>query len=301
MNKLANFKKASNLTDAWSVFGSNVLPNEELGNEKKVPLDEEQQAKLNKALDKIRQQHPVLQFILIGFRNLAKKHSLTHYFVLAIVSEGQKEMSRTDFHREFKLTLLFHLEESVKYGLEKNNRFFSQVLSFGKILYERSNSPVQFVIHKADWPNNYKRMITVWKRRLYYAQLFFDSAVILMKNNKIASEPTLILLSHCVEQVCIGYIYVHTGYHVHKFTIPFLLTICDLINPEMAEIINNDTEELRRRRNALFTCISDMRYKTQVSLTRSEINFLIARCDQLLQFADTDCSAELDAHYSLTV
>ncbi len=268
--------------------------------------DNKPQNRLNNILNKIRKDQQVLQFILLSARSAshtvnnllaAKQQSseVFHYHVLAIIPKSQSGRSRTITQNGLNVTLLFHQEDSVRYALGKHNRFFIEALSKGTLLYKNEEHPVEFVVPQPDWKHSYERAEKLMDYRLNeLAKMFHESAEEISDNVDDGFIASTLLLSQCLEQVCLTYIYVQTGYRAERHDLGFLLDMCKLVSPEISNFFQQQSPGGKKQVNALVNCLQNIRMKQAVSLDYDDMLYWLQRVEEVIQIAETHCKAELE-------
>jgi hypothetical protein len=283
-------------------------PKDYLYNTAGINLNATMQKQLGVILNNIMMDHKVLRCISLGSKSSSNREKTlynsekqlldqnAHCFLLVILRRGQMGTSRTIYQGDLKATVLFHDEATLKYALEKRNRFFIQATREGTTLYTDLTQSLDFTIPETDWVHSYKRAQQVWEYNFYHqARTFYESAEAINDYIGIpAIEAMTLLLSQCVEQLCISYIYIHTGYRVDRHNISFLIDLCSMISPEIPEILHKRTVGDKRQIKGLINCIHDIRSRYNPSLTINDIEFLFKRCKDTLDFAKNKCELELN-------
>lgn len=273
-----------------------------------INLNVTMQKQLGLILNNIMKDHKVLKCISLGSKSSSNRETTlynnekqlldqsAHCFLLVILSSGQMGVSRTIYQGDLKATVLFHDEVTLKYALEKRSRFFIQAMREGTTLYTDTTQPLNFTIPETDWIHSFKRAQQVWEYNFYHqASIFYESAEAI--NDYIdapAIEVKTLLLSQCVEQLCISYIYIHTGYRVDRHNISFLIDLCSMISPEIPEILHKRTIGDKRQIKGLINCIHDIRSRYNPTLSLNDIEFLFRSCKDTLDFAKNKCELELN-------
>src|SRR5690606_25346307 len=103
-----------------------------------------------------------------------------------------------------------------------------------------------------------------------------------------------LLLTQCIEQACISFIYINTGYRINNHHIPFLRDLCGMISPEVSKILHQNTTNDKRQMDALNNCIQNIRYKGSVAFDHEDITMLLMRCDNLMELVKKACIVELE-------
>ncbi len=271
-------------------------------------LNTSQKSKLDTLIDKICKQHPVSQILALGVNTSAHQNNSiyrleqieeqsAHCYLLVILKGHQEVRSYTSYQGDLKVTMLIHHEKEITYALSKHNRFFIQSLKTGIEIYKCVEDPIQFIVPKADWKHSLKSADYFFKNGLeWLAEKFLESARHIYEELDFpATEASLLLLTHCIEQVCISYIYINIGYRINNHNLPFLFDLCGLVNADSLNILHQDTTVGKRQKEALINCVQHLRNKSKCNLGHGDFVILLERCKDLIELVKRNCQTELDS------
>lgn len=269
-------------------------------------LNEGQKKKINLVVDKICKQYPVSQINVLGFKTAVhqtdsiynfkqlEEHS-AHCYLLVILKGSREVKSYSSYHGDLKITMLFHHEKELNYALGKHNRFFIHTLKTSVIIYKSLEHPVQFNIPEPDWLHSLKSANHFFEHRLErLANMFWLSANHIHLHMTTAPEASLLLLTHCIEQACVSYIYIQTGYRVNQHHLPFLLDLCALIDTDILKIMHQNTDAEKMQMEVLMNCVQYIRNKHKFGLDYKDISNLLERCNELIKVVKASCLSELN-------
>lgn len=272
----------------------------------KGKLDAKQQKQLHKALSNIRKDHAVLQFILIGAGSSMHSNNhlfgvgplssqSSHYYVLAILPKGQTGRSRTITQSGMKVTLLFEQENVIHYALEKRSRFFIRAISEGVLIYGNDERPIKFNVTSPDWQHSYEAAEKMMVNRMgRLANMFYESAEATSSYVDDAYLSSALLLGQCLEQACIAYIYVHSGYRAEHCHLDFLIDLCRMISPEIPHFFQQKSASEKRYVHALTKCRQCIGTKDEDVLDYDDIQYLLIRTEEIVELAKSHCQTELE-------
>ncbi|MNL45295.1 hypothetical protein D3C87_1679290 [compost metagenome] len=124
--------------------------------------------------------------------------------------------------------------------------------------------------------------------------MFLESAKYIYQEMDYFTEASLLLLTHCIEQVCISYIYINTGYRVNNHHLPFLFDMCAIIDADILNALQQNTDVGKRQKEALINCVQHIRNKSKCSLSQEDLSVLLKRCENLVGVVKSNCQTELD-------
>ncbi|GEM_PF-3045569 len=263
-------------------------------------LNTEQVAALNTILANLTKREVLNQVILLG-HEISQVRKLTlyncdqstsqqmgHCYILGIGS-GSTSKSHTIVHPLIRVTALLCANKHAAHALEKKNRFFIQALSQGTTLYVREGGqPVP--APEADWSRALEKSRAAWMYRKYKADSFLQCAHLALDQRKDTDVATM-LVAQSLEQLCIGLVYAGIGYRVDQSNIPFLLNVCNLISPRLAECFITGQDADRDALKALTNSLNAIRYKKEAALTDDDLTIAMANYEKFRTLATQQCES----------
>ncbi|GGG81174.1 hypothetical protein GCM10007415_12200 [Parapedobacter pyrenivorans] len=211
-----------------------------------------------------------------------------HCYVLGIGS-GSTSKSHTIVHPLIRVTVLLCAAQHTKHALEKKNHFFIQALSKGTTLYVHEGlQPLS--VPEPDWSLALEKSRAAWKYRKYKADTYLQCAQLARNQRKDIGAATM-LVAQSLEQLCIGLIYAGIGYRVDQCNIPFLLQVCNLISPELAECFVTGRDADKDALKALANSLNAVRYKKEDAPTDTDLTTAIANYDRFRTHAAQVCES----------
>ena len=243
-------------------------------------LNPEQAKAVNTILVKLIKREALDRLILLGYETKqAKKSTLytgdqstpaqaEHCYVLGIGS-GTTSKSHTIVHPLIHITVLLCAGQHTKHALNKKNRFFIQALSQGTVIYTHDDAK-PLSIPEPDWALTLEKSQAAWKYRKYKADTFVQCAQLAHDQRKDIGAATM-LLTQSIEQLCIGLIYACMSYRVDQCTVPFLLNLCNLISPRLANCFVTGYQADKDALKALTNSLNAVRYKKEDAPTEKQL------------------------------
>ncbi len=214
-----------------------------------------------------------------------------HCYVLGIGSSSTSK-SQTIVHPDIRVTVLLCTAKHAHQALEKRNRFFIQALSQGKALYtHETEQPLS--VPAPDWSQTLEKSRTAWLYRKYKSDSFLQCAQLALDTRQDLGVAAM-LLAQSLEQLCTGLIYACIGYRVDQFHIPFLLTVCNLVSPRLAECFVTGHDVDKNALKALVSSLNAIRYKKEATITDVELAAAMVNYERFRTLALQLCEAELE-------
>lgn len=263
-------------------------------------LKEEQTKALDTILTNVVKREALDHLILLGHEiSQTKKMTLYHTdqstseqtghcYVLGI-GPGSTSKSHTIVHPLIRVTILLCAAQHMKHALAKKNRFFIQALSKGTTLYVHEGlQPLS--VPEPDWSLALEKSRAAWKYRKYKADTYLQCAQLAHDQRKDIGAATM-LVAQSIEQLCIGLIYAGIGYRVDQCNIPFLLNICNLISPRLAECFLTGHEADKDALKALANSLNAVRYKKEDAPTDKDLTLAMANYERFRALATQLCES----------
>jgi hypothetical protein len=116
-----------------------------------------------------------------------------------------------------------------------------------------------------------KQLALYWDSRRYMATCFLEAEAAIENPN--ADTPQVVLMHVAIEHLCLGLIFLFTGYRPSSFGLSYLLRLCAIFTPIAEAIFPQKTKEDKRLLALLSQNIHTLRHRphTETSVTDVEI------------------------------
>lgn len=209
--------------------------------------------------------------------------SLTHYDLLLIGIEQASDVLMLQGKindlpdLQSKVNLLAHTLNEVRKALENGNSFFGQAVINSKVLYgEECVAPLRTLVTNTNHQRMNDDTAMVWYRRLDKAEAFLLTIAEVCYED--CFEISVTLIPQCLEQVCLGVIYVFLGYRPKIYNLNHLLSLCAMVSADFEDIIPRNSIEDKRFYKIIADGVSDIRYRDHVEYDMSTLQLLYHRC-----------------------
>lgn len=209
-----------------------------------------------------------------------------HCYVLGIGSGGTSK-SHTIVHPLIRATVLLCAAHQMDHALTKKNRFFIQTVSQGIALYRHEGAQLP-PAPEPDWGLALEKAEAAWKYRRYKADTYWQCAQLAREQRNDIGAATM-LVAQSVEQLCIGLIYAAIGYRVDQCNIPFLLNVCNLITPRLADCFVASRDVDRDALKALSNSLNAVRYKREDAPTDTQLAIAMENYERFRSLATQVC------------
>jgi HEPN domain-containing protein len=207
---------------------------------------------------------------------------------LLMVTEGSSRIENAvqDFanaHYEFgKITLLAHGREGIDKSINDGYRFFVNVYSTGKLLYNRKFAVNTLVTYSSALPNEQERLKERFDNGISRAEGFLHGAIECLGSKKY--NVSAFMLHQAVEQCCIALIGLHMDYRCDIHNLHRLLMLCRCFTDAPYQLFISGREEDRAAFDKLVKSYSNARYGMDYKIGEVEISLLIDKASELVRY-----------------
>lgn len=192
------------------------------------------------------------------------KKSLEHYGLLVISPlkypyEANLQYRVNELDENIVITLLIHHPTEVLKYLNRNNPFFSKVVTKENLLYSKEPETTECKVIPENTSYWRKAEVSAM-HRLSRANELKIAANTLADDNQQELSVSLSLISQSIEQVCLGLINIAIGYTPNSTKISHLINICGFIWPEGKKFLHNGLDYDEVLYKILCGSISALRY-----------------------------------------
>lgn len=219
-----------------------------------------------------------------GLYKEGMKDNTNEHFDLLIITEQPIDTGTINLQSKINqqneangsVTLLIHSLKDVQKDLWDNNRFFNEILRSEKPIYIKSKILETHGLPDYDPDKELSSSKLHWYKRQQRAEALIIAAVNITENETELVE--VWLLNQAMEQICLGFIYVITGYRPNQQTLAHLFSICRCINPIIDEVFPTGTEDDKEIFNTLVSSKRDLRYYVGTNIDPTDLGLLHRRC-----------------------
>jgi len=203
------------------------------------------------------------------------------YWLLMVTEGGSRiENAVQDFanaHYDFA-----HGKEGIYKSINDGYRFFANVYSTGKLLYNRQFAINTLVPYSSALSGDKERLKQRFAEGISRAEGFLHGAIECLGSKKY--NVCAFMLHQTVEQCCIALIGLHMDYRCDIHNLHRLLMLCRCFSDVPYNLFITDKEEYRIIFEKLVKSYSNARYVADFKIEEIEIDLLIDRISSLLEF-----------------
>ena len=100
-------------------------------------------------------------------------------------------------------------------------------------------------------------------------------------------------MSQCLEQLCLGVIYVCLGYRPKIYNLNNLFSLCNMVSADFDGIMPRNTREDKCFYKMITDGVSDIRYRDHTGHDMDLLQLLYKRCENFLAKAREICDLKL--------
>lgn len=180
--------------------------------------------------------------------NSQNGQTVREHFDLLIITVDQPARREAELQRkinnevgnQYTVLLLAVSLETLSRLLDANNQFFHQAVTRAEVLYQKTEGSIAGPVTVYDESRTLLDCKIHWNQRHSRADAFIAATEPAWE----AGEQTVVvsLISHGVEQICLGLIFVFLGYEPDRYTISHLFDLCSNFTPLLDDLFPRKTQ-----------------------------------------------------------
>jgi HEPN domain-containing protein len=209
------------------------------------------------------------------------------YWLLMVIGGASRiENAVQDFanaHYEFgKITILAHGREGIDKSINDGYRFFANVFSNGKLLYNRQFAINTLVSFSSALPHDQEKSKHRFDNGISRAEGFLHGAIECLGSKKY--NVCSFMLHQAVEQCCIALIGLHMDYRCDIHNLHRLLMLCRCFSDVPYKLFITNREEDNAIFDKLVKSYSNARYGMDFKIEELEVDMLLEQVSELMNY-----------------
>lgn len=225
---------------------------------------------------------PVYQIYHMGHRRLSDQYCLLVIAEEVCAAEVPDVQSIIVQNKKVtaSVILLVHTMKDVQEALDDNDRFFHDLLRNGRMVYQNPGALESLNLVRYEASSAQTQTGLCWYRQSGKA------AALLMAAENVgctitADDANLVkalLLNQAMEQVCLGFIALSTGYKPRSQSLKQLFMLCRCISTRIDVVFPRGSGAEQKIFQLLLDVAGDLRYQTPVHINDDDLALLQQRC-----------------------
>jgi HEPN domain-containing protein len=232
------------------------------------------------------------------FMEAAAETNKSHYFLLIVTKDVTRvEFAAQDYintHYEGStITIVAHGSKTITECINRGNRFFNTVYRDGTLLYAADGILTPFQsLPDIDHVSTVVKAKTSFDHRYGMSSGFLEASTACWDKGFLNNS--VFLLHQALEQACIAFIRVFTGYRPDLHNLDRLLKLCLCCDPSLSVHFPRNTDEEIRLFRLLNHSYSNTRYKEDFHISEDDADNISNMVSEFMLSVDDMCQRKIE-------